>query len=214
MEKKQNYLIWDLDIISSNRKYKMKYILWCILIGLPSITSANIKTDVEEIIKTEFSTDCEISLHKFEIPEELKSQTEKRVQQKFLKSYIYLWKICLNDSLTGYAILDNTYGKSLPITFLVMFSPDGKILRADIIRYREPYGGAITSRRWLDQFIDKSVKDDFRVDQNIDSISGATISVNSVTKAIYKLTYIIERIILDDSFDCYKKQIQAESDAK
>ena len=214
MGKKQNYLIWDLDIISSNRKKQMKYILWIFLISYPSITMADIQSDVENILRTEYPSDYEISLHKFELPEEVKSQAEKQVQQKFFKSYIFLWNICHGDSLAGYAVLDNTYGKSLPITFLVIFSPVGKILRTDIIRYREPYGGAIASRRWLDQFIDKSVKDDFRVDQNIDSISGATISVKSVTKAIYKLTYIIERIIFDDSFNCNKKPNRAKSNAK
>jgi Na+-translocating ferredoxin:NAD+ oxidoreductase RnfG subunit len=192
----------------------MKYILWIFLISFPSITVADIQSDVEDILRTEYPSEYEISLNKFELPEEVKSQAEKQVQQKFFKSYIYLWKICRDDSLAGYAVLDNTYGKSLPITFLVIFSPSGIILRTDIIRYREPYGGAIVSRRWLDQFVDKSVKDDYRVDQDIDSISGATISANSVTRAINKLTYIIDYIISENNFDCYKKHLQAESDAK
>ena len=188
--------------------------LWIILIGVSFITASDIQTEIEDILREEFSSDFELSLHKYKLPEELKSRAEKQVQQKFFKEYIYLWNICLKDSLAGYAVLDNTYGKSLPITFLVIFSPVGKILRTEIIRYREPYGGAVGSRRWLDQFKGKSVEDKFNVDKDIDSISGATISVHSLTRAINKLTYIINMIISDSSYKCYKKQNRAESNAK
>jgi Na+-translocating ferredoxin:NAD+ oxidoreductase RnfG subunit len=174
----------------------------------------SIKSDVEEILESEFPSQSIISMQKYKLPSKLKSQTEKQVQQKFFKDYIYLWKICSSDSIAGYALLDNTYGKSLPITFLVIFSPDGEIRRMDIIRYREPYGGAIASRRWLDQFIGKSADHEFKVDKDVDSISGATISVLSVTRAAHKLVLILNQLITKNSFECSQEKRQKNSVAK
>jgi Na+-translocating ferredoxin:NAD+ oxidoreductase RnfG subunit len=192
----------------------MNKVIWIILIGVNFIKAGDIQSDVEDILKSEFTSNYKMSLEKYELPEDLKSQTERHVKQKFFKNYIYLWKICQRDSTAGYAILDNTYGKSLPITFLVIFSSNGEIQKVDIIRYREPYGGAIGSRRWLDQFIGKSGESDFKVDRDIDTISGATISVNSVTRAVHKLAVIVEQLISKDSFRCDQVHHSVESTAK
>jgi Na+-translocating ferredoxin:NAD+ oxidoreductase RnfG subunit len=192
----------------------MSKLIWIILIGVNFIKAGDIQSDVEDIISSEFISTYAISLHKYELPDDLKSQTEKQVQQKFFKDYVYLWKICQGDSIAGYAILDNTYGKSLPITFLVIFSPTGEIRKVEIIRYREPYGGAVGSRRWLDQFIGKSSENDFKVDRDIDTISGATISVNSVTRAVQKLALIVNQLITKENFKCNQEHHTVGSKAK
>jgi Na+-translocating ferredoxin:NAD+ oxidoreductase RnfG subunit len=192
----------------------MKFFILFILLGFVIVSANDIKSDVEEIIKKEFSTQSEFSLNKYLIPDNSRIQTENQVQQKFFDKYVYIWTICSQDSLKGYAFLDNTYGKSLPITFLVLFSPSGKIIRVDVVRYREPYGGAIRSRNWLDQFISKSGIDYFRVDKEIDSISGATISVNSVTRGIHKLSILFESIISDKTFNCSIEHQHAEENPK
>ncbi len=186
------------------------FILFCINF----INAADIETDVEDILTSEFGSNIRIYHEKFDIPVELKTQAEKQVQQKFFKNYIHIWLICQGDSIAGIAILDNTYGKSLPITFLLIIHPTGRIHRIDIIRYREPYGGAIGSRRWLDQFIGKSAKDNFEIDREIDSISGATISVQSVTRAVHKLLVMIDPLLSNDAFICRKEHRQTNSNAK
>jgi hypothetical protein len=192
----------------------MKLSIWFIFFWINFINAADIQTDIEDILTSEFGSDIRIHHEKFEIPIKFKLQAENIVQQKFDKEYIHIWKICHGDSIDGLAILDNTYGKSLPITFLVIIHPTGKIQRVDIIRYREPYGGAISSRSWLDQFIGKSSNDNFEIERDIDSISGATISVQSVTKAIHKLLVMIDPLLSDDTFICKQEHFQAKPKAK
>lgn len=194
-----------------NVRIVVKYFIITMLIGCSIVWAGDIKSDVEEILTSEFESNSNISLHKYEVPVDIKTEIEKYAKQKFFNNYFYLWSICQRDSIAGYAILDNTYGKSLPITFLVIFSPGGEIRRMDIIRYREPYGGAIASRRWLDQFIGKSSDDEFRVDKEVDSLSGATISVNSITRGVHKLVLVINQIISENNFGCIQKPHQAES---
>ena len=192
----------------------MKTFILLVLLGFIVIKAADIQSDVEDIIKSEFCSNCDLSLHKYLLPDDLKKQTENQVRQKFFSEYVYLWEICELDSQKGFAVLDNTYGKSLPITFLVIFSPAGKIIRVDVIRYREPYGGAVGSRNWLNQFTDKSGSDGFKLEKDIDSITGATISVNSVTRGVYKLTLMMEHIISENVFSCSRKPGPVESIAK
>jgi Na+-translocating ferredoxin:NAD+ oxidoreductase RnfG subunit len=83
-----------------------------------------------------------------------------------------------------------------------------------VLRYREPYGGAISSRSWLNQFTGKSASEGFKVEKDIDSVSGATISVNSVTRGVLKLTLVMEKIISENVFKCPTSQIRLNSNAK
>jgi Na+-translocating ferredoxin:NAD+ oxidoreductase RnfG subunit len=192
----------------------MKIIIYIIVLSIKIIHATDIQSDVENILKSEFPQNATMHHQKFIIPGELKVTAEKQVHQKFFKDYMHFWKICQDDSIYGYAILDNTYGKSLPITFLVIINPAGKIRRVDIIRYREPYGGAVGGRSWLDQFSGKSFKDNFQIERGIDSITGATISAKSVTKAVHKILLVLEPLISNSSFKCKKNHSKIKSAAK
>lgn len=132
------------------------------------------------------------------IPNSLKTSIGKYMHQSFFRDELHIWAIYQSDSLSNIAVLDNVIGKSMPITFLVIFNLDRNIIHADIIKYREPYGGEISSPRWLGQFKQKNDSSSFRVGLDIDGISGATISVNSVSRGIQKLAlltpYLIENL--------------------
>lgn len=131
----------------------------------------------------------------FPIPLNIIKKIENESKQRFFKSNVHYWIISKNDSTINYAILDNVIGKSMPITFIVLFNQNGTILNSEIIKYREPYGGEISSKNWLKQFEEKSSLSQFKIGKNIDGISGATISVNSVTKGIKKLSLLFPHLI-------------------
>ena len=109
--------------------------------------------------------------------------------------HIYVWEITRSDTIVGIAILDNVLGKSLPITFLSCFNSDGQLIKAHIVKYREDYGYEVGNKRWLNQFIGLDVNSDFIIGKNIDGISGATISVNSVTRGINRSAIIVEYLL-------------------
>ena len=82
----------------------------------------------------------------------------------------------------------------MPITFLVVFTTDGEIRYTQIVKYREPYGGEISSLSWTSQFMGMSNESEFKMGKTIDGISGATISTHSVTKGIHKLSLLFPYI--------------------
>lgn len=157
--------------------------------------SQDIKENIAQALHNCFGNNIRIEYEKVRIENNLRNEIEKKAGQKFFADEIYFYKLFNDNRIKGYALLDNVYGKSLPITFLVMFDLNGKILCSEIIKYREPYGGAIQSKEWNSQFSGKDDQSDFVVGKDISSISGATISVNSVTKGIKKLTLLIKSLL-------------------
>ena len=93
------------------------------------------------------------------------------------------------------AILDNVIGKTMPISFLAIYDMDGSVYNVSVIKYREQYGGQIKSKRWLKQFINYTDTSNYSIGKSISAISGATISVYSISKGIHKLSIIIDNII-------------------
>lgn len=171
---------------------KIYYLL--LLFTLTSISFASIKEEAESSVKSTFGEETKFSFEKFKLPIELKNSIEKETQQKFFRDEVYLWKVAKADSVLGFAILDNVLGKAMPITFLVIFDNEGQVLSSEIIKYREAYGGQVGNKNWNEQFIGKNAESSFIVGKDIDGISGATISVNSVSKGIKKLCLLAKAI--------------------
>jgi Na+-translocating ferredoxin:NAD+ oxidoreductase RnfG subunit len=153
-----------------------------------------IKLETEASLKKILGEHISLNYEKFIIPTSIKKEVEASSKQKFYSDHIYLYKIHNDNQLKAVAFLDNVYGKSLPITFLVVIDLSGNIIGTDIIKYREPYGGAVQNENWEKQFSGKNSNSNLKVGEDIDAISGATISVNSVTKGIQKILLLYEKI--------------------
>lgn len=174
--------------------YKKILKLFLVPLLIVSTFGNDIKKDTEEAIKNIFSDDISIEMEVFNIPSQLKLKVEKEVKQRFFEDKLYIWKITKDSKVLGFAILDNVYGKSMPITFLVIFDNNLNIMNSSIIKYREPYGGAVKNEEWNSQFKGKNAESGFDVGDEINGISGATISVNSVSKGIRKLALLLPEI--------------------
>ncbi len=92
-------------------------------------------------------------------------------------------------------VLSKAPGKYDEFDMMVVFdSEDLKIMKSSVLIYREEYGGEIGSSRWLKQFIGKNFSNTFRIDYEIQGISGATISVRSATKEIKRLSLLMQKL--------------------
>ena len=156
---------------------------------------ASIRDDAEEYINSAYGKDIQVNFIKWNPTQERKIIIEKKARLRFMFDHIYVWEITRSDTIVGIAILDNVLGKSLPITFLSCFNSDGQLIKTHIVKYREDYGYEVGNKRWLNQFIGLDVNSDFIIGKNIDGISGATISVNSVTRGINRSTIIVEYLL-------------------
>jgi transcriptional regulator of nitric oxide reductase len=84
-----------------------------------------------------------------------------------------------------------------PIKMLVGLSTEGKITGVIVTDHREPYGYfSVDLPEFPKQFEGKSVRDPFKVGQDVDAISRATISVTSASRAIRNSSRKIARAYL------------------
>jgi hypothetical protein len=72
-------------------------------------------------------------------------------------------------------------GKEMPITIGVVVT-DNEIARVKILAYRESRGGEVRYSAYTKQYLGAALTDNNRLDQSIDGITGATLSVWAVNK--------------------------------
>ncbi len=91
----------------------------------------------------------------------------------------------------GYVVYTAERGQHKPIYYAVYLTPAIKIKNMEVIKYSESFGFEIKSPEFLKQYRDKTIKDKFTISQDIDSINGATISVESTNRAAKKALAIL-----------------------
>jgi Na+-translocating ferredoxin:NAD+ oxidoreductase RnfG subunit len=99
-----------------------------------------------------------------------------------------------DQSFLGYMILSSARGKYDYFDLMVLYNEKIEILDSEILVYREDFGGEIGSGRWLRQFIGKTFASQFKLDEDVQGISGATISVRSATNEIKRVTRLMEEL--------------------
>tara|TARA_B100000029_G_scaffold456723_1_gene484966 strand:+ start:141 stop:680 length:540 start_codon:yes stop_codon:yes gene_type:complete len=161
------------------------------------LISSEIKEESIKAIQSFYNDTIEIENKTFKISKTIKNEIQNKVKQKFFRNEIHYWIIKKDGKNKGYALLDNSKGKSMPITYLVVFNNNQEIIYSKIIKYREAYGGEVSGKKWLAQFNGMREDSLYEFPKNIAGISGATISVRSVTKGFSKLSLLLPYIIRD-----------------
>ncbi len=154
---------------------------------LSLVWSAALLDRAGNYIRAQFGPGMTLEQRRISLPAKIKSQIEKKSRQRFFRRQIYSWRIRNGNSTMGYAMLDNVYGKTAPITFLVVFDTSGMIRSTVVLKYRESHGGQVQNKVWLKQFTGRGQASKYRVGREVSAISGATISVNAMARGIKKL---------------------------
>lgn len=142
--------------------------------------------------------DCnEILTDEFRITPE-----EKRKLEKFLARRLYEngFKVYIgkhNGEIKGYAMITEEIGKFHPFTFIVEVKPNGKIHNIAVLVYRETRGGDVARKRFLYQFIGKSIKHPVRINKDIINITGATMSVDCMCAGVRKVLAVLNEYYLN-----------------
>lgn len=106
--------------------------------------------------------------------------------------HLKLNKLTVNNKLVGYLMISRAKSRVDFFDYMVVYKPDLSVLSITVLAYREDYGGEIASKRWLKQFNGKSNPDNMRFGDDIQSISGATLSARSLTQDVQEITKNIQ----------------------
>tara|TARA_R110000787_G_scaffold41071_17_gene101686 strand:- start:720 stop:1244 length:525 start_codon:yes stop_codon:yes gene_type:complete len=167
---------------------KNSYLLLLMLILLSFIIPDKIMKKADKVIAKYYEIE-NFSKETIVVSEEINSITPS----EFGKSNFF--KIHSENNLIGYGYIGSALSKTSDFDYLVLFDSEMIIIKSKVLIYREEYGGEIGSKRWLKQFNGKSsTSDEVIYGDNIVPISGATISVRSMTRSINDLLKSIKTL--------------------
>ena len=87
----------------------------------------------------------------------------------------------------GWFIVDEVVGKHEMITYAVALNADGSVRRVEVLEYRESYGYEVADAKWLGQFDGKTAASSLHLGQDIQNISGATLSSKHLTDGVKRV---------------------------
>ena len=91
----------------------------------------------------------------------------------------------------GFVVSDDVVGKVELISYAVAIGLDGTVRQIEILAYRESHGFEVRLPAWRKQFIGKGPAASLRVGEDINNISGATLSCNHVTDGVRRIVAVV-----------------------
>jgi hypothetical protein len=119
--------------------------------------------------------------------------------EKVTKSLVSYYQITLPDGEQCYAYLDAHRVRTLPQTLLISLSREGVVYSVDVLLFREPEE-YLPKRAWYDQFKDKQLTKNLRLNRGIQGVSGATLTGQATVSSTRKVL-AIHRILMDRTHD-------------
>lgn len=102
------------------------------------------------------------------------------------------WQAKQGDKALGYFVTDAVIGKFELINYAVALNTAGEITGVEILTYRESHGYEVRNKPWRAQFLGKSAKSALRVGDDINNISGATLSCTHLTDGIRRIAVMAQ----------------------
>ncbi|MGE3153067.1 MAG: FMN-binding protein [Nitrospiraceae bacterium] len=150
----------------------------------------------DEAARLMFPKSDRIGREVMRLPPEKKQIVEERIGWHFPEEQFTVFIGRTEDRIDGYAVVQNTIGKHKPITYMVGVDPNGEVLNIEVLVYRESRGSEVRTKRFNAQYEGKTVFDPIRMNKDIISISGATMSVRSLSAGVKRALVIVDEIYL------------------
>ena len=155
----------------------------------------------EQALALVFPECDEVVTDEFVMTPEEKSSLEKLLSRRLYEDGFRTYIGKRDGAIQGYAIITEEIGKFHPFTFVVGVDADGKITNIAILVYRESRGGEIAKKRFLYQFLGKSLKNPVRINKDIINVTGATMSVQCMCAGVRKVLGVINEYYLTGKRD-------------
>jgi Na+-translocating ferredoxin:NAD+ oxidoreductase RnfG subunit len=101
-----------------------------------------------------------------------------------------VWQAVANGKPVGWFVLDEVYGKHEFITYAVALDAAGAVRSVEILDYRETHGGEIRNPKWRAQFNGARQGAALKLDEDIQNISGATLSCKHIAEGVRRVLAI------------------------
>ncbi|MDZ4854613.1 MAG: FMN-binding protein [Nitrospirota bacterium] len=174
--------IWDSDL----KRYLTEQ----------EMSMAEVFLTEEEAVKLMFPKSEHIKKDLLRVPTDRKAAIEDRIGWKFPEDVFEVYIGETGTQVDGYALLQNTIGKHKPMTYMVGVDNRGRVSNIELLVFREARGSEVRRKRFNAQYEGKTVLDPIRINKDIINISGATMSVRSISAGIKRALALVDEFYL------------------
>ena len=150
----------------------------------------------DEAARLMFPKSERIAKEVIQLTSEQKKVIEDRIGWHFPENNFDVYVGKTGAQIDGYGVVQNTIGKHKPITYMVGVDPAGEVLNIEVLIYRESRGSEVRTKRFNAQYEGKTLFDPIRMNKDIINISGATMSVRSLSAGVKRSLVMVDELYL------------------
>lgn len=150
----------------------------------------------EEALKTVMPKSQQVRKELIRLTPEQKELIQQRIGWKFPEDSFELYIGQTGDKIDGYAMVHNTIGKYKPMTYMVGIDAKGTCTDVELLVFRDAKGSEVGRKRFNAQYDGKTVSDPIRINKDIINISGATMSVRSMSAGVKRVLVLVDEFYL------------------
>ena len=160
------------------------------------MSMAEVYLTEEEALKLMFPKSERIKKEILRVPADRKIVIEERIGWKFPEDSFEVYIGETGVQVDGYALVQHTIGKHKPMTYMVGVDAQGRVSNVELLVFREARGSEVRTKRFNVQYEGKTASDPVRINKDIINISGATMSVRSMSAGIKRVLVLVDEFYL------------------
>lgn len=153
----------------------------------------------DEAAKMMFPESGHIRTEVVTLSPEQKTLIEERIGWHFPETTFDFFIGETKGKIDGWAIVQHTIGKHKPMTYMVGVDPQGEVFNVEVLVFREARGSEVRMKRFNYQYQGKTPYHPIRINRDIINISGATMSVRSMSAGVKRALVLVEELYLKPS---------------
>ncbi len=150
----------------------------------------------EDALRDAFPDADRIEAHRYVLDEAQASQLRALAETDLDRKLWTVHTAHKGDELLGYAVLDVRTVRTFQEALLIVLTPDGAVRSVRVLAFHEPLEYQ-PSERWLGLFGGRRLGPELHLKRDIRQIAGATLSSQSVTRAV-RTTLALYQVVIRD----------------
>jgi transcriptional regulator of nitric oxide reductase len=156
------------------------------LFSVPSPALSGVFHSRESALRLAFPDAEEIEAQDLFLTEDEVAAVERTARVEAGSRLVTVYVARRGGEICGYAFLDTHPVRTLPETLLVVLDAAGRVEGTHLLAFHEP-PEFLPPERWLARFTGRDLDEDRWTRDDLDSLSGATLSAGAVTAAVRRL---------------------------
>lgn len=172
-------------------------LIFAIGMGLyaPSMVEAKVYKTKDDALKEVFPDADAVERINVFLAEEEKKKIEAIAKGKLDSKVFTIYAGKQSGKIIGYAVFGSHIVRTKQAVYMLVINPDGSIKKVEILAFYEPEE-YLPSKRWFEQFIDKTLDNELWPRRGIRAVTGATLSVNGITQEIRKALAVFKMMVI------------------